>query len=98
MLDQAIKHDAGKLRLTLVPPIIIIEIAKVREYGVAKYGYPDNWRNVDPQRYRDALFRHWLAYLRNYDGLDESGLPHLSHIACNTAFLIEMAAKESGVQ
>lgn len=37
MFDQNIKADAGKPRLTLVPPEIITAIARVREYGIEKY-------------------------------------------------------------
>lgn len=95
MNDQSVKADAGKPQLTLVPNQIIYEIAKIREYGVEKYGDPDNWRNVEIQRYRDAAYRHWLAYLEDPHGVDkESGLPHLSHLACNIAFLCEMELKE----
>lgn len=93
MTDQTAKADAGKLQLTLVPREIIREIAKVRMYGNAKYpeGGPDNWRRVSAQRYRDAMFRHMLAYLDDPKGVDpESGLLHLSHIACNVAFLFEV--------
>ena len=91
--DQTAKADAGKLQLTLVPREIIREIAKVRMYGNAKYpdGGPENWRRVEPERYRDAAFRHFLAYLDDSTGVDpESGLPHLAHLACNIAFLLEM--------
>lgn len=89
--DQSAKADAGKIRPTLVPPALIEAVAAVREYGCSKYHDPDNWRRVEPQRYRDALYRHWLAYLKNPDACDpESGLPHLWHLACNAAFLIEM--------
>lgn len=89
--DQKAKADAGKLRLTLVPRQILWEIARVRMYGNEKYGDPENWRQVEPERYRDAAFRHFLAYLDDPEGVDEeSGLPHLSHLACNIAFLCEM--------
>ena len=89
--DQEAKADAGKPRLTLVPRKIITAIARVREFGVKKYVDEDNWKRVEPQRYRDALFRHLLAYLDNPDGRDpESGLPILWHVATNCAFLIEM--------
>lgn len=89
--DQSAKTDAGKIRPTLVPPALIEAVAAVREYGCSKYHGPDNWRRVEPQRYRDALYRHWLAYLKNPEACDpESGLPHLWHLACNAAFLIEM--------
>ena len=93
--DQKAKADDGKLRLTLVPRRIIWAIAAIREYGNRKYGDPENWRQVEPQRYRDAAYRHFLAYLDDPAGADpESGLPHLWHLACNIAFLIEMEWKE----
>lgn len=89
--DQSIKADAGKPKLTLVPQQIIFDIAKVREYGLAKYGTSESWKDVDIQRYRDAAYRHFLAYLNDPSGVDaESGLTHLSHLACNIAFLCEL--------
>lgn len=87
--SQGVKADAGKVQLTLCPPEIIKAIARVRMYGTAKYGDRDNWKMVEAQRYRDAAYRHWLAYLGDPCGVDEeSGLPHLWHLACNIAFLI----------
>ena len=89
--NQSAKADTGKLGLTLVPRKIIFEIAKIREYGCKKYKDPDNWKRVEVERYRDAAYRHFMAYLDNPNGVDEeSGLPHLSHLACNIAFLCEM--------
>jgi len=89
--DQSLKSDAGKPQLSLVPTEITRCIARVREYGVNKYHARDSWREVDPQRYRDAMYRHMLAYIDNPDGVDEeSGLPHLWHCAANIAFLCEM--------
>jgi hypothetical protein len=89
--DQSIKADAGKPRLSLVPPEIIKDIARVREYGLQKYGESESWRRVEPERYRDAMFRHLLAYIADPASVDEeSGLPHLWHLACNVAFLCEM--------
>lgn len=93
MNDQAAKADEGKARLTLVPTAIIYAIARIRMYGCDKYpeGGKDNWRKVEPERYRDALFRHLLAYLDDPYGVDEeSGLPHLWHLSCNAAFLCEL--------
>lgn len=88
--DQVAKADSGKPRPTLVPVALIRAVTAVREYGCKKYRSPDNWRKVDPQRYRDALYRHWLEYLDGEKADKESGLPHLWHIACNVAFLIVM--------
>ena len=91
--NQTAKADAGKAQLTLVPRRIIWAIAKVREYGCKKYpeGGVDNWKQVEKERYRDAMMRHMLKYLDDPDGVDEeSGLPHLWHLATNCAFLCEM--------
>lgn len=89
--DQSAKADAGKLQLSLVPTGIIRAIARIRMYGNAKYGDPNNWKQVEPQRYRDAMYRHLLDYIEDPGAVDEeSGLPSLWHLACNAAFLIEM--------
>lgn len=89
--DQTIKADADKPKLTLVPQQIIFDVARVREYGLKKYGTSESWKSVDIQRYRDATYRHFLAYLKDPHGVDdESGLSHLSHLACNIAFLCEL--------
>ena len=89
-MNQAIKADAGKPRLTLVPTQIIYDIALVREYGNKKYGDSESWKEVEAVRYRDALFRHMLKYLEDPDAVDEeSGISHLKHLACNVAFLCE---------
>ena len=94
---QEAKADAGKPRLTMVPPEIIWAIAEVREYGCRKYGDPENWRKVDVQRYRDAMFRHMMSYLAAFHGKDpESGLPHLWHLACNVAFLCALEVMDDG--
>lgn len=90
-MNQTAKHDAGKPRPTLVPPKIIWAITKTREFGCAKYSDPDNWKRVEPQRYRDAAYRHWLAYLEDVDSIDEeSGLPSLWHLLTDIGFLVAL--------
>ena len=93
MNDQHAKADNGKIRLTNVPQEIIWAIGVIREYGNQKYGDPENWKTVEPQRYRDAAYRHFLHYLDDPKSVDsESGYPHLWHLACNIAFLCELDA------
>lgn len=90
-VNQQAKADGGKPTLSLVPKEIIYEIEKVRSFGSAKYGSPDNWKKVEMERYHQALLRHTLAVWDDIGARDkESGLLHLSHIACNVAFLLEM--------
>lgn len=84
------KHDQDKIRMGLVPAGIIEAVGIVRDYGTQKYGDPNGWKQVEPWRYQDALMRHLVEWLRDPASVDvESGLPHLYHMACNIAFLIE---------
>lgn len=90
MNNQTAKADNGKPKLSLVPTEIINCIARCREYGTKKYKNPDNWKDVEKERYIDACYRHWIKYVEDNNSVDkESGLPHLWHCACNLAFLCE---------
>lgn len=89
--DQSAKADAGKPDLTLVSPQILFEIEKVRAYGTAKYGDRDNWKKVSLERYWQATLRHILQAWDDVGATDhESGLLHISHAACNIAFILEL--------
>ena len=93
MNDQNAKRDGGKIAITLVPMEMVEAAAVVRMYGNEKYpnGGEDNWKQVSVERYRDALFRHLIAYLREPYGIDhESGLPHWYHAVCNMAFITHL--------
>jgi hypothetical protein len=93
--DQIAKADSGKPILSLVPKQIIYEIEKARRYGTEKYGDPNNWRKVELERYHEALLRHTLAIWDDIQARDkESGLLHLSHIATNIAFILELLNDE----
>lgn len=94
-MDTA-KYDAGKVRPSLVPVQIIWDVAEIREYGVKKYADPENWRKVELQRYIDALYRHWLAFLEDKHSKDpESNIEHYKHMACNMAFICELMKEEN---
>ena len=85
------KADNGKPNLSLVPKQIIYEMEKVRAFGVNKYKDPENWRKVEIERYHQAMLRHTLAVWDDINARDEeSGLLHLSHIATNIAFILEL--------
>lgn len=87
-----LKTDQGKPRLSLVPPEMITQAARVMEYGEEKYGTGKTWKDrANTQQYIDALARHTTAFWADPEGVDsESGLPHLSHVAANVAMLCEL--------
>lgn len=89
--DQEAKADQGKPRPSLCPVSLIEAVTAVRMYGTEKYGDPDNWKQVEPGRYHQAMLRHILAAWNDPYKIDpESGLPHIAHVATNIAFLLEM--------
>jgi hypothetical protein len=70
---------------------ILFDVAEVRKYGNDKYGSPDNWKQVAPKRYVDAMLRHMAAFTEDWWSVDEeSGIEHYKHMACNMAFLCWM--------
>jgi len=92
-----IKHDSGKLRPGLFPVECFEEISKVLTYGANKYA-PDNWKKVAPDRYIDAMWRHYIAWRTGEERDSESGLSHAAHFATNAVFLLyfELEKKKGG--
>ena len=89
--DQQAKADQGKPHPSWVPVALIEGVMAVREYGNQKYHDPDNWKQVEPERYHQAMLRHILAAWNDpYKRDPESGLFHIQHVACNIAFLLEL--------
>jgi hypothetical protein len=84
------KFDQGKNRLDLLPWESLEEVGKVLTYGVNKYGEPSGWQDVPDakSRYEAALLRHLSAHKRGEKTDPESGISHLSHMACNALFLV----------
>ncbi len=84
---QGLKYDKDKLRMDLIPPIAFEALGRILTYGADKYT-DNSWQGIEPERYRAALLRHFVAYLKDPDGVDEeSGLKHIEHCFCNAMFL-----------
>lgn len=85
-LVPGLKRNEHKTMLTLVPPEMIEELAKVFEYGLQKYER-DSWRNFTPEQavscLPDAALRHFYAWMKGEIYDQESGLPHLLSAAWN---------------
>lgn len=91
------KFDAGKLRMSLVPPEALIEIAKVLTFGENKYPKRNNWRfGMAWSRPLDAAYRHINKWQRGEIIDDESLEHHLAHAIVNLMFLLVYEMHELG--
>jgi hypothetical protein len=82
-----IKETKDKLLWTLLPFKQLEYVVQVMMFGAKKYS-KDNWKNCNPEDYKEACMRHLTAYF-NEEWLDqESNLPHLAHLICNALFLL----------
>lgn len=82
------RYNQGKIPLHLVSPIFIYEVGKVLAHGARKYS-ERNWEKGGNWSIPIASAdRHWKAFLCGEDRDMDTGLLHLSHLACNIMFLI----------
>lgn len=89
-LDAGVKHDDGKLPMTLLDRHALEEIARVLAFGAQKYGR-QNWRKgISFSRLLDAAQRHLLAYADGEDKDPETGRSHLAHAGCCIMFALRM--------
>ena len=78
-----------KLRWELLPMEEIEDIVKIFHYGAKKYA-PGSWKNIPDgfERYRAALMRHMMAYLKGERIDPGSGLQHLAQVAWNAIAML----------
>jgi dATP/dGTP diphosphohydrolase len=88
------KFEEGKPRMELVPFEVLEEIGKVLTFGALKYD-PNSWQGVPDAvaKYTGALIRHLAAFRGGEDVDADSGLHHLSHAACDLAFILYFLKK-----
>lgn len=78
----ALKGDCGKPRPELIPGDAIMAEAEVMRVGAMKYG-DYNWsKGMEWSRFIGAALRHLYAWSGGEDLDKETGLSHLSHLAC----------------
>ena len=96
MPGPKIKDTKGKWKPRYVCTSLEEEVAKVRAYGVEKYGHEDGWKLTSDIDYLEAAIRHCKKALKAiqyndktmmYD--EESGLSHYAHAACDLMFCLE---------
>ena len=87
---MAHKDTEGKPPMNLLSYRALEQMAKVREFGVEKYGSTD-YSDVDPWALTEAVIRHSYKYLQSGDVYDEeSKLHHLAHAATSAMMALEI--------
>ena len=85
------KDTSGKVKLNLIPPHSLDAIARVREFGVSKYGDAWGWLNaVKEEDFIEATKRHLNAIAKGEEIDPESGHPHLWHALTSLAMATEL--------
>ena len=87
-MSESLKFDDGKPPIHLVDKEIIIELAKILQYGAGKYKVFDWQKGIPLSRYYSACQRHLMEWNSGENLDSESGLSHISHAACNLMFIL----------
>ena len=84
-----VKYDSDKPRVALVPPLALLDVAKVFTYGIDKYRPWNCIHGMSATRLASACMRHMLAWQAGEDDDPDSGLSHLAHAASCILMMIE---------
>lgn len=87
-MSEGKKFDSEKLPLHLLPFDALEEIARILQFGAAKYS-ERNWEaGMDWHRLFAALMRHMWDWWQCRGTDPETGRSHLAHAGCCILFLI----------
>jgi hypothetical protein len=82
-----------KPRVSIIPMLALLEVAKVMTKGEVKYG-TNNWQKGMPHSWHlDAGLRHLLSVSEGDMIDDETGLEHLAHAAADILMCLESRLK-----
>jgi len=89
MTDKgALRYDTGKLRFSLIPVEILVELSRLYTKGAIKYA-AHNWRKgMDWSRCIDSAERHWIKWRAGLTTDPETGCHHLTAVAWNVLTLL----------
>lgn len=80
---SGLKHDTGKVDLSIVPEALDYAAARALTFGASKYGRNNFKGGIDYTRVIGAALRHLKAWNEREENDSESSLSHLDHaIAC----------------
>jgi hypothetical protein len=86
---EFVKDGRVKPRLSLLPQLALVEVAKVFTYGANKYDEYNFSQGAKNTTYIDASLRHINKYLCNSNVDDESNLFHLAHAVSNLMMVLD---------
>jgi hypothetical protein len=93
---SGIKHDQGKVRMELLPPDALFEVAKVLTVGACKYE-DRNWElGMAHGRLLGAALRHINAYEQREELDPELMLDHVALAACDLLMLLALRLRKAG--
>lgn len=86
-MTEGRKDDNEKARMDLLPPDVLLEVARVLTFGAKKYA-PRNWeKGIAYGRVIAGALRHIMAIMQGEDRDPETGLMHSAHAICCMMFL-----------
>lgn len=90
-MSEGRKDDSEKVRMDLLDPYAMEQLAAVLTFGAKKYE-AHNWRKgIVYSRLIAACLRHVLAFLGGQDRDEETGLPHMAHAMCCCMFILGLS-------
>lgn len=72
-------------RFDLIPPVAMLELAKIMAYGARRYA-PNNWRKIPLDDHVNHMLMHLFAYVAG-DRQDD----HLGHALARAAMAVEIS-------
>ncbi len=98
---QAERKNLGKVDLTMLPTIALVEEAKIMNYGARKYSR-GNWEKLWGEETINvcmaSAMRHMLKILDGEMIDEESGGFHAAHARANLAFILEFLVKHKKME
>ena len=97
-IQQAVKHDSGKIDWAILPIGASEEIIRVFQFGAEKYARGNflHGEGLNYTRVLNSLLRHTYAFMRGEDTDPESGLSHLAHAGANIYMLLSYELDKAG--
>lgn len=96
-VSMGLRDNKGKPGVHLIPMDVLLEVAKVYDFGSIKYA-PRNWeRGLSWEETRASLLRHMILWSLGQDKDSESNLHHDLHMLFNCLALVAFRIRGIGV-